>query len=84
YYNQYYGKAYFQNKSRASADVNTKQTPNIPAEDENIKETVESSPIYKTTPENDAPVFPFNSDNLITGIVFSEILGKPKGRRKGW
>lgn len=36
------------------------------------------------TPAVDENILSFDSDNLIRGIIFSEILGKPKGRRIRW
>lgn len=82
YHNKFYGNIYLQNKGKASTDSYAKKQ--IPIEDDSIKKTVEDSPIYEAAPEVDAPMLSFDRDNLVTGIIFSEILGKPKARRRGW
>lgn len=35
-------------------------------------------------PADNENLLSFESDDLIKGIILSEILGKPKGRRTGW
>ena len=87
YYNQHYGNVYSRNKNDTQSDPGTKkQNPNTAVKNESLKSTVRNPSDARTTPAVDAPVFPspLDRNNLIAGIIVSEILGKPKAIRKGW
>lgn len=51
----------------------------------NYEQSEKESPIYKgAIDENECPLdLSLNRDNILKGIIFSELLGKPKSKKKG-
>jgi len=45
--------------------------------------TDEESPIYASEISMEAPVLSLDSDSIIKGIIYSEILGKSRSKRTG-
>lgn len=44
---------------------------------------IESSPIYAEEIGAEKKLFDFNTESILKGILFSEILGKPKSKKLG-
>lgn len=90
YYNPYYDKsAYLKNKSNAPVVDKSRQSGGTTARQGDVSNKIDKplsaptkpveSTVYKTQ-AIDVPVLSFHRENLVRGIIFSEILGRPKGR----
>jgi hypothetical protein len=44
---------------------------------------IENSPIYNEEIGINKKLFDLNTENILKGIIFSEILGKPKSKKLG-
>lgn len=96
YTNPYYGKsAYIDNERKRTSStyetINPQRTNKQANENTTISsnnapqpvksETIEKRRLFESQPT--AKFLSFERDDIVKGIIFSEILGKPKGRRMG-